>query len=81
MYPSLVLAVIGPISAGLVAVNYWGVDWLKPDGALSSVSGPNEGVYLAVCLLPEVMVVDECKMWKPAGAKACTSLEILLLSE
>jgi hypothetical protein len=54
---------------------------LKADGALLSVSGPNEGVYLAVCLLPEVMVVDECKMGEPAGAKACTSLEILFLSE
>jgi hypothetical protein len=127
---------------------------LKADGVLLFVSRPNEGVHLAVCLLPEetkldirdgileawdrdlidmaasargtfvgvpweqgarwsnrpdsrpanlevdnnielwlvgvtstgddallLMVVDECKMWKLAGAKACKSLEILLLSE
>lgn len=31
--------------------------------------------------LLQMMAVDEHKMWKLAGAKACKSLEILLFSE
>ena len=31
--------------------------------------------------LLQMVVVDEHKMWKLAGAKACKSLEILLFSE
>jgi hypothetical protein len=58
MYPSLVLAVIGPIAAGLIVACFWDVDWLKADGVLLFVSSPNEGVHLAVCLLPEETKLD-----------------------
>lgn len=56
MYPSLVLAVSGPIPVDLVAICFWErwyVNWLKADGVLLFVSSPNEGTNLAVWLLPQ----------------------------